>query len=465
MSFPIFADLSYLVAAALFIFGLKRLQSPATARTGNLMAAIGMLIAIVVTLLDRDVVSYEMILVGVVVGSLIGAISARAVQMTAMPQMVAIFNGFGGGASALVAMAEFYRLAGEGVEISIASGISIMVGTLIGAVTFSGSMIAFGKLQGLVTAAPVTYPLQKTFNSLLLVTMLAMAVYLIAFEPNLNVFLAFLGVGLLLGVLSVVPIGGADMPVVISLLNSYSGLAAAAAGFVIDNRVLIISGSLVGAAGLILTRIMCVAMNRSLANVLFGAFGTGEPAAASVGVGDTDATVRDVTAEDAAMVLAYARSVIFVPGYGMAVAQAQHAVRELADVLKSRGVDVRFAIHPVAGRMPGHMNVLLAEANVPYDELFAMDEINHAFESTTVAIVIGANDVVNPAARNDTSSPIYGMPILNADQAENILILKRSLRPGFAGIDNQLFYNAKTMMLFGDAKDSVTKLITESKAA
>ncbi len=468
MSFPIFADLSYLVAAALFIFGLKRLQSPATARTGNLMAAIGMLIAIVVTLLDRDVVSYEMILVGVVVGSLIGAISARTVQMTAMPQMVAIFNGFGGAASALVAVAEFYRLAGEGVGISIASGISIMVGTLIGAVTFSGSMIAFGKLQGLVTAAPVTYPLQKTFNSLLLVAMLAMAVYLIAFEPNLNVFLAFVGVGLLLGVLSVVPIGGADMPVVIALLNSYSGLAAAAAGFVIDNRVLIISGSLVGAAGLILTRIMCVAMNRSLANVLFGAFGTGEPAAVSVGAGgagDTDATVRDVTAEDAAMVLAYARSVIFVPGYGMAVAQAQHAVRELADVLKSRGVDVRFAIHPVAGRMPGHMNVLLAEANVPYDELFAMDEINHAFESTTVAIVIGANDVVNPAARNDTSSPIYGMPILNADQAENILILKRSLRPGFAGIDNQLFYNAKTMMLFGDAKDSVTKLITESKAA
>ena len=465
MNFSTFADLCYLVSAAAFIFGLKRLQSPATARSGNVLAAIGMLIAIVVTLIDQNVVNYKLILVGVIIGSLVGGVASRAVQMTAMPQMVGIFNGFGGGASALVAMAEMFRLAGATQTVTVSSGVSIIAGTLIGTVTFSGSMIAFGKLQNLVSGAPVTYPLQKSFNFLLLLAIVAMAVYLIAFEPNVYIFLAFAGLGLLLGVLSVIPIGGADMPVVISLLNSYSGLAAAAAGFVIDNKILIISGSLVGASGLILTNIMCVAMNRSLKNVLFAAVGTGDVVAGSVGAGEGQQTVRDVTAEDAATVLAYARSVIFCPGYGMAVAQAQHAVRELAHVLKDRGVDVKYAIHPVAGRMPGHMNVLLAEANVPYDELFSMDEINHAFENTTVAVVIGANDVVNPAARHDAASPIYGMPILNADEAEHVLVLKRSLRPGFAGIDNELFYNSKTMMLFGDAKDSVTKLVTESKAA
>lgn len=465
MSFFTVANLSYLVAAALFIFGLKRLQSPKTARSGNVIAAIGMTIAIVVTLLETNFANWQMILVGGIIGALIGSVSARAVQMTAMPQMVGIFNGFGGGASALVAISEFIRLLGPGQVMTDESGVSIMAGTIIGTVTFSGSMIAFAKLQNLLTGAPVTWPLQKTMNTLLLLAGVALSVYLVAFDANITVFLILVAVGLALGVSSVIPIGGADMPVVISLLNSYSGLAAAAAGFVVDNRVLIISGSLVGASGLILTNIMCVAMNRSLANVLFAAVGTADVVAGSVGAGAAAGTVRDVSAEEAGMMLAYANSVIFAPGYGMAVAQAQHAVRELADVLKERGVDVKYAIHPVAGRMPGHMNVLLAEANVPYDELFAMDEINHAFATTTVAVVIGANDVVNPAARHDTTSPLYGMPILNVDHAEHILVLKRSMRAGFAGVENELFYHPKTMMLFGDAKHSVTKLITSAKTS
>ncbi len=345
------------------------------------------------------------------------------------------------------------------------AGISIVLGTLIGAVTFSGSMIAFAKLQNLMTGAPITWPLQKTVNTSLLIGVLALGAYVVYFDMNLTVFLVLLGLALILGVTSVVPIGRADMPVVISLLNSYSGLAAAAAGFVVNNNVLIISGSLVGASGLILTNIMCVGMNRSLANVLFGAVGTADVVSGSVGAGAAAGTVRDVSAEEASMMLAYANSVIFVPGYGMAVAQAQHAVRELADVLKNRGVDVKYAIHPVAGRMPGHMNVLLAEANVPYDELFDMDDINHAFATTTVAVVIGANDVVNPAARHDTTSPLYGMPILNVDEAEHIIVLKRSMRAGFAGVENELFFHPKTMMLFGDAKDSVTKMVTGAKAA
>jgi NAD(P) transhydrogenase subunit beta len=302
-------------------------------------------------------------------------------------------------------------------------------------------------------------------NTTLLIAVLALGAYVVYFDMNLTVFLVLLGLALILGVTSVVPIGGADMPVVISLLNSYSGLAAAAAGFVVNNNVLIISGSLVGASGLILTNIMCVGMNRSLANVLFGAVGTADVTAGSVGAGAAAGTVRDVSAEEAAMMLAYAKAVIFVPGYGMAVAQAQHAVRELADVLKERDVDVKYAIHPVAGRMPGHMNVLLAEANVPYDELFDMDDINDDFKNTTVAVVIGANDVVNPAARHDTTSPLYGMPILNVDEAEHIIVLKRSMRAGFAGVENELFFHPKTMMLFGDAKDSVTKMVTEAKAA
>ncbi|UCC71245.1 MAG: NAD(P)(+) transhydrogenase (Re/Si-specific) subunit beta, partial [Gemmatimonadota bacterium] len=413
-----------------------------------------------------DFANWQMILVGGIIGALIGSVAARAVQMTAMPQMVGIFNGFGGGASALVAISEFLRLLNPELAMTNDAGVSIVLGTLIGGVTFSGSMIAFAKLQNLMTGAPVTWPLQKALNSLLLLAILALGTYVVFFEQaNLVVFLVIIGLALVLGVTSVIPIGGADMPVVISLLNSYSGLAAAAAGFVVDNRVLIIAGSLVGASGLILTNIMCVGMNRSLANVLFGAVGTADVVAGSVGAGAAAGQVRDVSAEEAAMLLGYANSVIFVPGYGMAVAQAQHAVRELADVLKERGVDVKYAIHPVAGRMPGHMNVLLAEANVPYDELFDMDEINHAFKTTSVAVVIGANDVVNPAARHDTTSPLYGMPILDVDEAEHIIVLKRSMRAGFAGVENELFFHPKTMMLFGDAKDSVTKLVTGAKAA
>jgi NAD(P) transhydrogenase subunit beta len=466
MDFFTIANLSYLVSAALFIFGMKRLQSPATARSGNVMAAVGMTLAIIVTLLETNFANWQMILVGGVIGSLIGSVSARAVQMTNMPQMVGIFNGFGGGASALVAISEFMRLLAPELVMTNDSGVSIVLGTLIGAVTFSGSMIAFAKLQNLMTGAPVTWPLQKAMNSLLVLAIVALGVYLVFYDQtNLTVFFVIIGLSLVLGVTSVIPIGGADMPVVISLLNSYSGLAAAAAGFVVDNRVLIIAGSLVGASGLILTNIMCVGMNRSLANVLFGAVGTADVVAGSVGAGDAAGTVRDVSAEEAGMILAYAQSVIFVPGYGMAVAQAQHAVRELGDVLRERGVDVKYAIHPVAGRMPGHMNVLLAEANVPYDQLFDMDDINHAFPTTTVAVVIGANDVVNPAARHDTTSPLYGMPILNVDESEHIIVLKRSMRAGFAGVENELFFHPKTMMLFGDAKDSMTKLVTEAKSA
>ncbi len=464
MTFQVIRDLSYLFAAVLFIFGLKRLSSPATARTGNMIAATGMLIAVVVTLLDQAVLNYTQILIGIAIGSVIGAAAARLVKMTDMPQMVGIFNGFGGGASALVAAGEFWRLTAVTGEITFDASISIMAGVLIGGVTFSGSFIAFGKLQGFITGAPVTFPLQKTLNAIMLLGAVGISAYLIVVQPDWTIFLALAGVALILGVLAVISIGGADMPVVISLLNSYSGLAASAAGFAIDNKVLIIAGALVGASGLILTRIMCVAMNRSLANVLFGAVGTADVKGA-VGPGVIDTTVRETNAEEAAIMLAYARSVTFVPGYGLAVAQAQHVVRELADILKGRNVEVKYAIHPVAGRMPGHMNVLLAEANVPYDELFDMESINPSFERTDVAVVVGANDVVNPAARHDTSSPIYGMPILDVDNAQHVLIMKRSLRPGFAGVDNELFYNPKTMMLFGDAKDSLTKLISEVKQA
>ena len=463
MSFLVIRDLAYLVASILFVFGLKRLSSPATARSGNVIAALGMLIAVVVTLLDQGVINYVQLLTAVVIGSGIGLVAARTVKMTAMPQMVGIFNGFGGGASALVSMAEFFRLTGGAGTLTADAGISIAAGVIIGTLTFSGSFIAFGKLQGFVSGAPVTYPLQKSINALMLGGAVGVSAYLVVNGPDPVLFYVLIALAFLLGVTSVIPIGGADMPVVISLLNSYSGLAASAAGFAIDNKVLIISGALVGAAGLILTHIMCVAMNRSLTNVLFGAVGTADVKGGPGGAGDQ--TVRETNAEEAAIMLAYAGSVIFVPGYGLAVAQAQHVLRELADELKERGVDTSYAIHPVAGRMPGHMNVLLAEANVPYDELYDMDEINPRFERTDVAVVVGANDVVNPAARHDASSPIYGMPILNVDEAKSVLILKRSLRPGFAGVDNELFYHQKTMMLFGDAKDSITKLVSEVKQA
>jgi NAD(P) transhydrogenase subunit beta len=425
-----------------------------------------MLIAIVATLVDNQVLSWTGIAAGMVVGSLIGGLAARTVKMTDMPQLVGIFNGFGGGASALVAAAELVRVQSTNTALGLGDGFTIAISCLIGTVTFSGSFVAFGKLQGIVSGNPITFPLQKTFNALLFLTILVLGASIMGVEivalPVLTVFFIFTAIALLLGVLLVTPIGGADMPVVISLLNSYSGLAASAAGFVIGNNVLIISGALVGAAGLILTMIMCKAMNRSLANVVFGAFGGETSSAAQIGSGDQ--TARSVDAEGAAMILAYAQSVVVVPGYGLAVAQAQHELRKAMDNLEERGVDVKYAIHPVAGRMPGHMNVLLAEADVPYDKLFDLDEINEDFGRTDVVLVVGANDVVNPEAHNP-ESVIAGMPILDVDKAKSVIIMKRSLSPGFAGIDNPLFYMGHSLMFFGDAKSSMTDLVREVREA
>ncbi|GAB4172916.1 MAG: NAD(P)(+) transhydrogenase (Re/Si-specific) subunit beta [Coleofasciculaceae cyanobacterium] len=457
-------ELSYLVAASLFIFGLKQLGSPATARQGNFIASVGMLLAIVATLLDRQVLNYQMILVALALGSAIGVFAAYKVQMTEMPQMVGLLNGLGGAASALVAIGEFWRLLSSGEPITLYATITIILGVLIGGVTLTGSLVAFAKLQGLLPGAPITFPLQQPVNALLLIGFLVGSGYLIASGGNLSIFLGLVAISLVLGVLFVIPIGGGDMPVVISLLNSYSGLAASAAGFVVVNNMLIIAGALVGASGIILTQIMCKAMNRSITNVLFGAFGSsGSVGVAGASGSSVEQTVKSVDAEEAAMMLGYARNVVIVPGYGMAVAQAQHAVRELADQLERLGVEVKYAIHPVAGRMPGHMNVLLAEANVPYPLLYDMEDINPQFEETDVALVIGANDVVNPAARSNESSPIYGMPILEVDRAKHAIVIKRGMSTGFAGIDNDLFYQDKTMMLFGSAKDVVTQLVSEVK--
>ena len=462
MTLADFINLSYLVAAALFIFGLKRLSSPATARSGNILGATGMLMAVVATLVKTDVVDYTGIAAGVVVGAGIGAVLARKIQMTAIPQMVAVFNGLGGGASALVASAEFSRLTDSGGTMDVDVAITIMLGTFIGAVTFSGSLIAFGKLQDfLVPTRAINSRIIKALNPTLFLSTVGMTIFLVVFSESSPVFPVLIAVSLVLGILLVMPIGGADMPVVIALLNSYSGLAAAAAGFVLDNMVLIIAGSLVGASGLILTNLMCRAMNRSIWNVMFGAFGAEIAATTVAGAGGQHA--QSTNAEEAAVVLAYARSVIFVPGYGLAAAQAQHQTKELADLLQARGVEVRYAIHPVAGRMPGHMNVLLAEAEVPYDQLFAMEDINDDFDRTDVAVVVGANDVTNPAARDTRDSPIYGMPILNVDRAKNVIFIKRSLSPGFAGIDNELFYNPKTRMFFADAKRAMTDLAAAIK--
>ncbi len=462
---PTGIELSYLVAASLFILGLKQLGSPATARQGNFLAAVGMLLAVVVTLLDRQVLNYQMILLGLAIGSGIGAIAAYKVEMTDMPQMVGLLNGLGGAASALVAIGEFWRLLSTGEPVSLDATITIILGVLIGGVTLTGSFVAFAKLQGLLPGAPMTFPLQQPINALLLIGFLVASGYLLVTPENLSVFLGLVAISLVLGVLFVLPIGGGDMPVVISLLNSYSGLAASAAGFVVMNNMLIIAGALVGASGIILTQIMCKAMNRSLTSVLFGAFGGGGSSsiAAAGGSANQDKTVKSVDPEEAAMMLGYARSVVIIPGYGMAVAQAQHSVRELADQLEGKGVEVKYAIHPVAGRMPGHMNVLLAEANVPYPQLYDMDDINPQFEETDVALVIGANDVVNPAARSDASSPIYGMPILEVDRAKHAIVIKRGMSTGFAGVDNDLFYKDKTMMLFGSAKDVVAQLVSEVK--
>ncbi len=455
-------QLSYLVAASLFILGLKQLGSPATARQGNLLAAVGMLIAIVATVLDRSVLNYEMILIAIAIGSLLGTIMARTVAITDMPQMVGLLNGLGGAASALVAVGEFWRLSNSGAVVSIDANITIILGVLIGGITFTGSLVAFAKLQGLLSGSPITFPLQQPINALLLVSLVAGSIYLCVTPANPTVLLTLTAISLLLGVLFVLPIGGGDMPVVISLLNSYSGVAASVAGFIVMNNMLIIAGALVGASGLILTQIMCKAMNRPLTNVLFGAFGAVSAVAGGSG-SQIDKTVRSIDAEEGAMMLGYARSVVIVPGYGMAVAQAQHAVRELGDQLEKLGVEVRYAIHPVAGRMPGHMNVLLAEANVPYPQLHDMEDINPQFEETDVALVIGANDVVNPAARHDVSSPIYGMPILEVDKAKHTIVIKRGMSAGFAGVENELFYSQKTMMMFGGAKDVVAKLVSEVK--
>ena len=458
------AEVLYLVAAVCFILGLKRLSSPGTAVNGNRLSAAGMLIAIVVTLFDRGIVGYSVIAAGLVVGSALGLWMARAVKMTAMPQMVALLNGFGGAASLLVGGAEFLKSELVGRNLGLDTSITIQLSLLIGAVTLTGSIVAFAKLQELLPGKPITFPGLQALNATIFLAIAALSIYQVAIpESLLWPFYLVCALSLLLGVLLVLPIGGADMPVVISLLNSYSGIAAAMTGFVIRNDVLIISGALVGSSGIILSQIMCRAMNRSLTNVLFGAFGSGGGAVAS-GKTAEGLTVRQVSPEDAAVQLGYARSVIVVPGYGLAVAQAQHLVRELADQIEKRGGEVKYAIHPVAGRMPGHMNVLLAEANVPYDRLYDMEEINGQFEQADVALVIGANDVVNPAARNDPGSPIYGMPILNVDQARSVIVLKRSMNPGFAGIENELFYDERTSMLFGDAKTSLTRLVTEVKA-
>jgi H+-translocating NAD(P) transhydrogenase subunit beta len=457
-------NFTYLVAAVLLIVGIRRLSAPPTARSGNVIAAVGMTIAIVFTFLDRDIDDYWLIAAGMAVGTVVGVASARLVKMTAIPQMVALFNGVGGGAAALVAASEFHRLAPASGHLAGDDIGAMLFSALIGSISFAGSLVAFAKLQELLPGRPIVFAAQQVANAALFAAIVACGALAGATEDGLWMVLLVVG-ALLFGMLLVLPIGGADMPVVISLLNAFTGLAAASTGFVLGNTALIIGGTLVGASGTLLTILMGRAMNRSLANVLFGAFGAAPAGGAAVAASTEGKSYREITAEDAAVMLAYANRVVIVPGYGLAVAQAQHAVRELADLLEKRGVDVKYAIHPVAGRMPGHMNVLLAEANVPYPQLFDMEDINPEFARTDVALVIGANDVTNPAARSAPESPIYGMPILNVDEAANVVVLKRSMSPGFAGIDNDLYYNPKTAMLFGDAKSSVEKLVAGVKAA
>ncbi len=478
-------DIIYLIASVLFIFGMKQLQSPATARGGNILGALGMFLAVVATLFIGRIIDWPEMILGVVVGAGIGAYLALSVKMTSMPEFVAAFNGFGGLASALVATSEIAKYFGPARSGSLATlasvpqtggmeefgaylAVTIWVSIFIGYLTFSGSFVAFGKLGGYVSGNPVNFPGMRLLTVAAFLAAVAGMVMMIVgaypFDSDMVLYGTIIVsvIALILGVLVVIPIGGADMPVVVALLNSYSGLAAAATGFVLNNSVLIISGALVGASGIILSKIMCDAMNRSLLNVLIGGFGgdaTGEGQTALA----EGKSITETSADDVAIMLAYAQKVVVVPGYGMAVAQAQHAVRELADQLAKKGVDVKYAVHPVAGRMPGHMNVLLAEANVPYDQLYEMDEINPDFDTTDVSLIIGANDVVNPAARHDKASPIYGMPILDVDKSAQVVVLKRSMRPGYAGVENELFYNSNTGMLFGDAKDSITKLVAAVK--
>jgi NAD(P) transhydrogenase subunit beta len=461
-----FIALAYLVAAVMFILGLKRLSSPATARSGNQIAAAGMGLAVLVTFLGKPLDNLWWILVAIVIGTVAGFLMAQRVAMTAMPQMVALFNGMGGGAAALISLSEFLKHGAENQPFETL--LSSLLSLAIGSVSLAGSLIAFGKLQGLISGRPIVYPGFRIVNGIIAAVIVLLMLFLLFVDPhNTPVFVLTMVLALVLGVAIVLPIGGADMPVVISLLNSFTGTAAAMTGFVLNNTVLIVSGALVGASGMLLTLLMAKAMNRSVANVFLGAFGTGggEVAPGAPGAAASGAAMRETSVEDAATLMAYARNVIVVPGYGLAVAQAQHAVRELAEVLEERGVDVKYAIHPVAGRMPGHMNVLLAEANVPYDELYEMDDINPEFAQADVALVVGANDVTNPAARNNPQSPIFGMPILNVDQAHNVIVIKRGRGAGFAGIENDLFVDPKTQMLFGDAKDALGKLVNAARAA
>ena len=447
----VLAAVLYLTAACLFIFGLKRLSSPAAARSGNTTASVGMLLAVIVTLLDSGIVDYTAVAAGLLVGGAAGAVLARRVAMTGMPQLVAAFNGFGGAASGMVAAAAFL----SDSPLTVETGVTVALSTVVGAATFTGSFVAFGKLQGIIPGRPLMLKYQAAPDAALAAALIGAGVWMTASGRPAALWTA-VGLAALFGVTRTLPVGGADMPVIVAFLNSMSGVAAASTGFVIESSALIISGALVGASGLVLTSIMSRAMNRSLANVLFSGFGGGDGGAGGGGAGE--GPVRRATVRDAAVTLAYARSVIVVPGYGLAVAQAQYGVRELADRLEERGVEVRYAIHPVAGRMPGHMNVLLAEADVPYDQLLDLDEINDDFPRTDVALVVGANDVVNPVARDDPSSPIYGMPILDVDRAATTIVVKRSLSPGFAGVDNPLFYMDSTLMLFADAKEAVDSL-------
>ena len=458
----IIVNLAYIAASVLFIFGLKMLGSPDTARNGNLLSASGMLLAVVITLLNQDILTYEYIILGILLGSIVGASSAILVKMTSMPEMVAIFNGFGGLASLLVGSGEYLN----GTDQDSFTLFAIYLTLLIGGVTFTGSLIAYGKLSEIISGRPFIYKGQQVVNGLILITLIVMGLELVWFQGVLTenmfqtifllIFLAFI-----FGILLVIPIGGADMPVVIALLNSYSGLAACAAGFVILNNVLIVAGALVGASGLILTNIMCKAMNRSLANVLFSGFGA---ATSSNESSEEQGEVNPISSQDAYLILEAANSILVVPGYGMAVAQAQHAVRELGELLEANGTEVKYAIHPVAGRMPGHMNVLLAEANVSYDILVEPDDVNPIMETVDVCLVIGANDVVNPDARDNEGSPIYGMPIIEVDRAKTVFVLKRSMASGFAGIQNPLFFKSNSRMLFGDAKQSVSEVISEFKS-
>ncbi len=457
-------SLAYVATIVAFILALRFLSSPTTARLGNWLGAAGMALALGATLAQRGLHNYLSILIVMGVSAPFGAVAARSVKMTAMPQMVALFNGVGGGAAALIALAEFHARAPQPGRIAFNVGLSTILSALIGSVSFSGSLVAFAKLQELVSGRPITYSGQKLGNGVLLAAAVGVGIAVLAGPQRDGLLIGLIAGACVLGVLFVLPIGGADMPVVISMLNAFTGLAAAATGFVLHNHVLIVSGALVGASGTMLTLLMGRAMNRSLANVLFGAFGQVATAGGGDAAAAVDGVVRPTSAEDVAIMLSYAKRVVIVPGYGMAVAQAQHNVRELAGALEKRGVDVRYAIHPVAGRMPGHMNVLLAEANVPYTQLQEMDEINPEFPRTDVALVIGANDVTNPAARTSPTSPIYGMPILDVDEAQHVVVLKRSMNPGFAGIDNELYLDPKTVMLFGDAKDSVVKLVAAVKA-